>query len=224
MASSVRATAYTPSVAAGQSHHNTVRLGKRLLDIIAAGVLILLLLPAMLAVAIAVKLSSRGPILFRQRRVGRGGREFPMLKFRTMRADAEERLMQDEQLYQLYLSSGHKIPNAIDPRVTKVGRVLRTWSIDEVPQLFNVLIGHMSLVGPRPVTRQQLDEYEDRVRDYLAMRPGLTGLWQVSGRSEVAFPARAELDADYRARCSPWLDLAIIVRTPAAVISRRGSD
>ncbi len=227
MASSlyVSASRFTSaSRAPAPTDHKSARLGKRILDVFAAVVLILLLLPAMLAAAIAVKLTSRGPLLFRQRRVGQGGREFRMLKFRTMRADAEARLAQDPRLRDLYLASSHKIPNALDPRLTRVGRWLRTWSMDELPQLFNVLVGHMSLVGPRPVTRWQLTEYQEHVGDYLALRPGLTGLWQVSGRSEVKFPARAEMDADYHARCSPWTDLAILARTPVAVISRRGSD
>jgi exopolysaccharide production protein ExoY len=101
---------------------------------------------------------------------------------------------------------------------------MRKWSVDELPQLFNVLAGHMSLVGPRPVLRGELTQYEDHVGAYLELRPGLTGLWQVSGRSDVKFPERAELDAAYRARCSPWLDFTILARTPVAVLFRRGSD
>lgn len=221
---STRYASASTSSAPARTEHQSLRLGKRVLDASAALVLILLLLPVMVAAAIAVKLTSPGPVLFRQRRVGRGGREFPMLKLRTMRADAEDCLMQDPRLRDLYLTTSHKIPNALDPRLTGVGRVLRTWSVDELPQLFNVLVGQMSLVGPRPVTKEQLGEYEQHVADYLALRPGLTGLWQVSGRSEVTFPARAEIDAHYRARRSAWMDLAILARTPVAVLSRRGSD
>ncbi len=218
----VRSSSHAP--AASLPARPEPRLGKRCLDVLAAAALIVVLLPVMATVAIAVKLTSPGPVLFRQRRVGMGGREFAMLKFRTMRVDAEDRLATDARLRVLYLSSSHKIPSAIDPRLTRVGRWLRTWSVDELPQLFNVLAGHMSLVGPRPVTKPQLAEYADRVGDYLALRPGLTGLWQVSGRSAVKFPARAELDARYREGCSPWLDLSILARTPLAVLSRRGSD
>jgi lipopolysaccharide/colanic/teichoic acid biosynthesis glycosyltransferase len=105
-----------------------------------------------------------------------------------------------------------------------VGRFLRVSSLDELPQLLNVLAGHMSLVGPRPVTARELAEYEDRVSDYLAVRPGLTGLWQVSGRNLVRFPERADLDSRYRVDCAPWLDLAILVRTPRAVLARQGSE
>ena len=200
------------------------RLGKRCVDVVVAMLLILLLAPLMLAAAVAVRLSSPGPVLFRQRRVGRRGREFTMLKFRSMRVDAEELLESDAELARLYLASGHKLPIACDPRVTRVGRVLRTWSVDEVPQLFNVLVGHMSIVGPRPVTRPQLGDYADRARQYLAMRPGLTGLWQVSGRSAVKFPVRADMDARYSSRCSLLLDLSIVARTPVAVLRRRGAD
>ena len=219
----VRTSPYSPVPSQERASPNP-GLGKRFLDVGAAAVLIVLLLPAMLAAALAIRLSSRGPILFRQRRVGMAGREFVMLKFRTMRVNAEAFLACDDDLRELYLTSSHKIPNDVDPRVTRVGRWLRMWSVDELPQLFNVLVGHMSLVGPRPVTRPQLGDYQEHIPDYLALRPGLTGLWQVSGRNTVTFPARAHLDADYRARCSPWLDLKILARTPAAVIFRRGSD
>ena len=198
--------------------------GKRAFDVIGSLTLILVFLPLMLATALAVKVTSRGPVFFRQGRVGRDGREFGILKFRTMVVDSESRLAADPELYQRYLEGSHRLPCKVDPRVTRVGRVLRTWSIDELPQVFNVLAGHMSLVGPRPVTPEQLPEYEDLVDAYTSLRPGLTGMWQVSGRSEIVFPERAHLDADYRMACAPWLDVKVLARTPMAVVMRRGSD
>jgi exopolysaccharide production protein ExoY len=198
--------------------------GKPLVDVVGALVLLVLLAPVMLLAALAVKLSSPGPVFFRQARIGRGGREFPIIKFRTMCKDAEERLKRDSGLQGMYFTGGHKIPCQLDPRVTRVGRILRTWSIDELPQLFNVILGHMSLVGPRPVEFSQLTSYAGHLDAYLALRPGLTGVWQTSGRSQIAFPARADLDAWYRDRCNPWLDIKIMAKTPVSVLRRQGSD
>jgi exopolysaccharide production protein ExoY len=212
---------------AGRSHaalHSGWR-GKRALDIGLTAVLILLFIPVFLVMALAVKASSPGPVLFRQRRVGQGGREFAILKFRTMRSDAEHQLQTDPDLRQRFVAGGHKLPSAADPRVTKVGRLLRRTSFDELPQLFNVFAGDMSLVGPRPVERTQLDrDYEGFTSSYLALRPGLTGLWQVSGRSRIEFPERARLDERYLAACGPWIDAKILLRTPVVVVTGLGAD
>jgi lipopolysaccharide/colanic/teichoic acid biosynthesis glycosyltransferase len=199
--------------------------GKRVLDLAVAVLLLILTLPLFLLSALAIKLTSAGPVLFRQRRVGRGGREFPLLKFRTMGADSETQLRDDAALHQLFLDGSHKIPCCLDPRVTRVGRVLRRLSLDELPQLLNVVAGHMSMVGPRPVERTQFDrDYGGYEQAYLALRPGLTGLWQVSGRSTVQFPARAELDRHYLGACGPWFDVKIILRTPRVVLTGLGAD
>ena len=205
---------------AGELHAGWI--GKRGFDIVVSFILILLFLPILLATALAVKLTSRGPVFFRQRRVGRGGREFPMLKFRTMHPQAERLLQVDPTLRSLYLEADHKIPAGKDPRVTRLGRLLRASSLDELPQLFNILVGHMSLVGPRPVTAEQLVDYQEHLPAYVSLRPGLTGLWQVSGRNEVKFPARAQLDVQYQQLCSPGYDVRLLLRTPAAVVRSRG--
>ncbi len=118
----------------------------------------------------------------------------------------------------------HKIPCHLDPRVTRVGRLLRTWSLDELPQLFNVILGHMSLVGPRPVLSCEVPQYSNSLEAYLGLRPGITGFWQMSGRSRIAFPARAELDEWYWDVCDPWADLKILANTPLAVVRRQGAD
>lgn len=200
-------------------------LGKRAVDLVFSLVLLLVALPLFLIVGVLIKGTSSGPVFFRQRRVGRGGEDFPMLKFRTMHADSEERLRADPALYQLFLESAHKVPAHLDPRVTRVGRVLRRFSVDELPQLVNVLFGHMSLVGPRPVERSQLlRDYGAFERVYLALRPGLTGLWQVSGRSTVPFPERAHLDSDYLQACGPRIDAKILLRTPRAVFTGLGAE
>ena len=199
--------------------------GKRAVDMAVTALMILLFLPVFLAVGAAVKLTSPGPVLFRQRRVGRGGREFSILKFRTMASDAERQLAADPELQERFVTGGHKLPSAADPRVTRIGRLLRRTSFDELPQLFNVIAGDMSLVGPRPVERSQLDrDYRGFEASYLALRPGLTGLWQVSGRSTIDFPARAHLDERYLASCGPWIDTKILLRTPLVVVTGRGAD
>ena len=200
-------------------------LGKRALDVALALVLLVLTVPVFLVVAVVIKATSAGPVFFRQRRVGRGGEDFPMLKFRTMHTDSEHRLRTDPALQQIFLDGGHKIPSRLDPRVTAVGRVLRKLSLDELPQLLNILAGHMSMVGPRPVERSQLvRDYRGYEKAYMALRPGLTGLWQVSGRSRVQFPQRAELDRHYLQTCGPWVDAKIILRTPRAVLTGLGAD
>ncbi len=198
--------------------------GKRIFDLLLSLALAILALPLLVLIAVAVKLTSRGPVLFRQRRVGLGGQEFPILKFRTMACDAQEQLWSDPVLVAAFLEHGHKLPGHLDARVTAVGRRLRRLSLDELPQLLNVVAGHMSLVGPRPVERTQLDrDYQGYERAYLRLRPGLTGLWQVSGRSTVQFPERAELDTRYAAGCGPWMDTRILLRTPLAILSGKGA-
>jgi len=187
--------------------------------------LMIVLAALVMLAALAIWLEApRSPVLFRQRRVGRGGREFWMLKFRSMQPDAEERLYAQEDLLHRFYNGDHKIPDHLDPRITWTGRFLRRSSIDEIPQLLNILAGHMSMVGPRPVERTQLSQYEDRKHFYLAMRPGLTGLWQVEGRSRVTFPLRAQLDELYACRCSFLMDLQILTRTPFAVLQGLNED
>lgn len=189
------------------------------LNAVVALLLILLLAPVMLAVAIAVKLDG-GPVLFRQSRVGKHGTEFGMLKFRSMVVDAEARLTalaaRDEGAGPLF-----KVYD--DPRVTRVGVVLRRYSLDELPQLFNVVTGAMHLVGPRPALRREVAAYCPLAARRLAVKPGLTGLWQVSGRSDLPWNESIRLDAEYVERWSPMLDLSILARTAGAVARGGGA-
>ena len=186
---------------------------------------ILLTLPVLLALALAVRLGSPGPALFRQGRLGLGGRRFEVLKFRTMCRDAEAALSEHPGLREAYLEHGYKLPSAADPRVTRLGRLLRRTSLDELPQLFNVLRGEMSLVGPRPVVPEEIVEYGADADVVLSVKPGITGLWQVSGRNDVGYPRRARLDVAYVTNWSLLLDLRVLSRTPAAVLrgERRAS-
>jgi exopolysaccharide biosynthesis polyprenyl glycosylphosphotransferase len=197
---------------------------KRLLDIVLSGTMLLILAPALLATAIAIKLTSRGPVLFIQKRVGLNKRVFNIYKFRTMCVDAEKKLAEIEHLNEV---SGPVFKIKSDPRITSVGKFLRKTSIDELPQLLNVLKGDMSLVGPRPL---QLRDYElfteagpDWQRCRFSVRPGITCLWQVNGRSAIPFEQWMELDQQYVRKWSLWLDMQILVKTIPAVLKGSGA-
>jgi exopolysaccharide biosynthesis polyprenyl glycosylphosphotransferase len=200
---------------------NPIQLAaKRAIDLTLALVLFLLTLPIQLLAALAIRLTSRGRIFFRQVRCGLNGRLFTLLKFRTMESGAEERLPEIAHLNEM---TGPVFKAAQDPRLTLVGRILRRLSIDELPQLWNVIIGDMSLVGPRPPLPEEVSRYEPWQRRRLSMKPGLTCLWQVSGRSEVDFDRWMELDLKYIDTWSPILDLKILLKTVPAVLSGRGA-
>lgn len=177
----------------------------------------------MLVVSVLVKLDG-GPAIFGHSRVGEGGRMFYCLKFRSMRVDAEQQLAdllaRDDEARAEWAAS-RKLKN--DPRVTRLGQILRKTGLDELPQLLNVIRGDMSLVGPRPVTVSEMDQYGAEAERYKRVRPGITGLWQVSGRSDTTYAQRVSLDAWYVANWSPWHDLVIILKTVPAVLSRRGA-
>jgi exopolysaccharide biosynthesis polyprenyl glycosylphosphotransferase len=204
----------TPTLEGGQ------RVAKRLFDIAASGTLIVLAAPIMVLIALVVKLDSSGPILFRQERVGKEGAPFKMLKFRSMVVDAEQQLT---KLADRNEGSGvlFKIKN--DPRITRVGGVLRKYSLDELPQLFNIFCGSMSLVGPRPPLPREVAAYEHDVRRRLLVKPGLTGLWQVSGRSNLSWQDSVRLDLYYVENWSLAGDLVIILRTIRAVFHSTGA-
>ena len=198
------------------------RLVKRTLDLLLAGTGLLLLAPLLAGIAVAVRLDSAGPVLFRQERLGRGGRRFGLLKFRTMEPDAEERLAADPELRERYVQHDYKLPLDEDPRVTRVGGFLRSTSLDELPQLVNVLKGDMSLVGPRPVVPPEIDEFGRHAPVVLGVRPGVTGYWQISGRSSVGYPERARREIAYVEKWSLWRDLVILARTVPVVLRKMG--
>ncbi|HYZ34135.1 MAG TPA: sugar transferase [Crenalkalicoccus sp.] len=197
---------------------------KRSMDIAGAGALLLLFLPAFAVLAALITLDG-GSVLFAHERVGRAGRRFRCLKFRSMVVDAEARLralLETDPAARAEWEATRKLKR--DPRITWVGRFLRATSLDELPQLINVLRGEMSLVGPRPVLAAELERhYGVAAEHYLSVRPGLTGPWQVSGRSDTSYAQRVALDVHYATHASLWTDLAILLRTPAAVLSRRGA-
>ncbi|HZO60297.1 MAG TPA: sugar transferase [Solirubrobacterales bacterium] len=185
------------------------RAVKRLLDIVLASLLLLLAAPLLAAAAGAIKLGSRGPVIYRQRRVGRAGVDFDLLKLRTMVSGAEQ------------MGAGLAVDEG-DPRITRVGALLRRWSLDELPNLVNVVKGDMSIVGPRPTVRSQVDQYTPRQRGRLAVPPGITGWAQVSGRAALPWHERIELDLWYIEHWSLRLDLRILGRTAKLLLSGQG--
>jgi exopolysaccharide biosynthesis polyprenyl glycosylphosphotransferase len=204
----------TPTLEGGQ------RVAKRLFDVCASGVLIVLATPLMAAIALAIKLASPGPVLFKQERVGIQGAHFKMLKFRSMVIDAEQRLSELEHRNE---GSGVLFKIKDDPRITPIGKLLRKYSLDELPQLFNVFAGSMSLVGPRPPLPKEVEGYEKDVRRRLLVKPGLTGLWQVSGRSNLSWQDSVRLDLYYVENWSLAGDVVILLKTARAVFHTTGA-
>jgi len=196
---------------------------KRLVDLVGATSGLLLLSPMFGLVALVVKLESRGAALFGHKRVGLNGHTFKCYKFRSMHADAERRLQSDSALYAEYVANNFKLPEDRDPRLTAIGRVLRKTSLDELPQLMNVLKGEMSLVGPRPIVPEELGLYGHGAPVFLSLKPGMTGAWQVNGRSHVGYPDRADMELEYVRNWSLARDLWILFRTVPAVLRRQGA-
>lgn len=205
---------------------------KRVIDLLFSIILLIIFFPIILLVAILIKIGSPGPIFAdTPKRVGKNGTLFKMFKFRSMIADAHELLRQNPDfaaLYNKYKKGSYKLKD--DPRITNIGRFIRKYSLDEVPQLFNIIVGDMSLVGPRAYYPDELQEQQkkypetkDSVKMVLSIKPGLTGFWQVSGRSEINFDKRIKMDAEYVKRRSILYDLFIIFKTPWAMISGKGA-
>lgn len=193
---------------------------KRVFDIVVTLLILAMIWPVLLLLALAVGTTSAGPVFFRQTRVGLHGRTFVMMKFRSMYRDAEARradLVAQSDREGICIKLRH------DPRITPVGRFLRRWSLDELPQLFNVLKGDMSLVGPRPALVEEVAAYPERAHMRHRVQPGITGFWQVSGRADLGFDDMIDLDLDYLRRVSLLTDIVVILRTAGAVLSGRGA-
>jgi lipopolysaccharide/colanic/teichoic acid biosynthesis glycosyltransferase len=220
-----------PDLASKDKGKRVMLMTKRIVDVVGSGFMLLLLSPLFLAIALSIKLTSKGPVLFRQQRVGRYGKAFTFLKFRSMYVNNDNRVHQEfvKQLIANQADSNgaavqpvYKITN--DKRITRVGCFLRRTSLDELPQFLNVLSGSMSLVGPRPPIPYELASYQTwHRRRLLAVKPGIAGLWQVLGRSTVQFDEMVRLDLRYATTWTPWLDLKILLRTPQAVIKGTGA-
>jgi exopolysaccharide biosynthesis polyprenyl glycosylphosphotransferase len=209
-----------PGVTLAPNHAAYLRWGKRVFDVGGVLVGLLLLAPLLLAIALAIRLDTPGPVLYRSRRVGEGGRVFSFLKFRSMVRNAE--MLRDE-LVHLNEVDGPVFKISRDPRITRVGAILRRTSLDELPQLWNVLCGDMTIVGPRPPIPEEVRQYQPWQMRRLSVRPGLTCLWQISGRSHVGFDEWMRMDLEYIDRRSFLLDLSILLRTIPAVLSGKGA-
>lgn len=194
---------------------------KRGFDVVATSVILLGLSPLLSLIALLIKLQDGGPVLFTQTRVGQWGREFKFYKFRSMRVNAEQQL--GALLNRNQHSQGVTFKIKDDPRITRLGKILRKYSLDELPQLYNVLIGDMSLVGPRPPVPREVSLYSLEDRRRLAITPGITCLWQVQGRCEIDFSGQVRLDVEYIEHQSFWLDCKILLQTVPAVVSARGA-
>ncbi len=205
---------FAPPVRAG------VQRLQRVCDMVLCLLLLVLLLPVFLVIALLVRLDSPGPVLFIQKRVGKNGDEFPFFKFRSMVADAEARRLMLEQQNE---RSGPVFKMKNDPRITRSGRILRKYSLDELPQLLNVLRGEMSLIGPRPALPREVAQYTSRQRQRLGITPGVTGLWQVSGRASISFEHSVELDLHYIEHQSVLLNVRILLMTVPAVLKGDGA-
>ena len=216
----------TPLLSAAVQRSLSMRyaLVKRTIDVVLSSILIILLFPIMLAVAVAVAITSPGPIFYRQERLGRFGVPFRIIKFRSM-------FVRQHKDNVLEINSHHRRneeayplnKDTPDPRITPVGRIIRKLSLDELPQLLNVLLGDMSLVGPRPIVEAEVPLYGSQFAYYDLFRPGITGLWQVSGRSDIAFDRRVMFDREYASQWSCLLDFKILTRTIPAVLTMRGA-
>ncbi|MGV8855794.1 MAG: sugar transferase [Devosia sp.] len=197
---------------------------KRTFDIMVASAILLFAMPAMFFIAVIMFSTDRGPILFSHERIGRNGRRFQCLKFRSMVVNSQEALRQHLELRpqaRAEWEATQKLRN--DPRITPLGQFLRSTSLDELPQLINVIRGEMSLVGPRPIVQDEVVRYAEQIEHYAAVRPGITGLWQVSGRNDVGYDQRVQLDTLYVREQSFLGDLVILVKTVKVVVMRTGS-
>jgi undecaprenyl-phosphate galactose phosphotransferase len=198
---------------------------KKTFDLIVGVLMLLFLLPLITVISLLIKFDSRGPVLYTQPRVGRKGRSFRIIKFRSMYADAQQRLktlLADDESLRKEWESNYKLKD--DPRITRVGKFLRKTSLDELPQIFNVLQGNMSLVGPRPVLQDEIDKYYRNFSEYyFLVRPGITGIWQVSGRNDTDYDLRVRLDTWYVLNWSVWLDIVILIKTIKVVLNRQGA-
>ncbi len=202
----------------------TANFSKRLFDIVVSAAALIFLAPLLLVIAMLIKLHDGGPALYSQKRVGKNGRTFNFYKLRSMVVDSQaqlEALMARDPEARREYTETHKLKN--DPRITPVGHFIRKSSIDELPQLWNILVGDMSLVGPRPVEEFETYRYADNYKYYCSVAPGLTGVWQISGRSNVSFEQRVEMDVNYVKTQTFWGDIQIILKTIPAVMKSQGA-
>lgn len=197
---------------------------KRLTDIILSILALICFSPLFLFVFIASRFGeNKGPVFFKQVRIGKNGKPFKIYKFRSMVVGADEILHKDKKLYEKYLNNNYKLEPDEDPRITKLGAWLRRTSIDEIPQFLNIFKGDMSIIGPRPIVKEELAEYGDRVDKFLSVKPGAMGLWQASGRSNIGYPERCDMELSYVDRASYWYDCGIMFKNIISIFKHTGA-
>jgi len=197
---------------------------KRALDILLFFLCLPIVLPVLLLLIVLIKVGSRGPAIFKNERIGRNGKKFNCLKLRTMCVNAEEelkKLLQENEILRREWEEDQKLKN--DPRITRLGNIIRAFSLDEIPQIFNVLKGEMSFVGPRPIVEEEIAKYENRYKYYKKVRPGITGLWQINGRNDTSYKDRVVLDSKYSEIVNFALDIKILAKTIPVVLSQKGA-
>ena len=194
---------------------------KRIMDIILSLIAIILLSPIFLIIAIAIKIDSKGPVFFVHKRIGKNGKQIGIYKFRTMVPDAEKMIKHFSEKQKKEFEENYKL--AYDPRVTKIGRFLRKTSLDELPQILNILKGELSIIGPRPVIQKELKKYGKNTEKFLSVKPGLTGYWQANGRSNTTYEERMQMELYYVDNMSLWLDIKIFFKTVISVFKREGA-
>lgn len=213
---------YLPEIQSSTKKQSvTYEVIKRIFDIISSLSVIIVLLPVFIIISILIKIDSKGPVIFGHKRLGKNGKFIKVYKFRTMVQNAEELLKKLTPDQKKEFEINFKLEN--DPRITKIGRVLRETSIDELPQLFNILIGNMTVVGPRPIVEKEIEKYGEYGSKLLSVKPGLTGNWQANGRSDTSYEERVQLDMDYIDNRSFLLDMKIIFKTIWSVLKREGA-
>ena len=194
---------------------------KRTLDIILSFIGTILLLPIFLIISIAIKLDSKGPVFFVHKRIGKNGKEIGIYKFRTMVDNAEDLIKNFTKEQKEEYERSYKLEN--DPRVTRIGKFLRKTSLDELPQILNILKGELTIIGPRPIVKKELEKYEENKKKFLSVKPGLTGYWAANGRSDTTYPERVKMELYYIDNMSLWMDIKIFFKTIIAVIKKEGA-
>ena len=197
---------------------------KRVTDIVLSVIALILLSPVFLVIWLLDSFGdNKGPVFFKQTRIGMHHRPFKIYKFRSMVVNADEILHQDPELYQKYVANNYKLEPEEDPRITRLGRILRKTSLDEIPQFINILKGEMSLIGPRPVVKEEVKIYGDRADKFLSVKPGTMGLWQASGRSNIGYPERCDLELSYVDHASYWYDCRILFKNLISIFKSTGA-
>ncbi|NHL83127.1 multidrug MFS transporter [Lactobacillus helveticus] len=204
-------------------NHHVYKFFKRITDIVVSILALVLLSLLIIILSLIIFAQDGHSPFYKQIRVGQYGKLFGMYKFRSMIYNADKILKKDPKLYQKYVDNGFKLPEGEDPRITKVGAFIRKTSLDEIPQFLNVLIGQMSLVGPRPIVKKEMFEYGDRIKEFLSVKPGALGLWQASGRANIGYPERCNIELEYVRNASYWYDVKVFFACCISILKRDGA-